>query len=73
MSATIRKAMPARKRLPVRNQITKAIMAAGKINRRISAINIIMSTPMIRSKINSPMSNSPLGNCNPGMVRVDRT
>jgi hypothetical protein len=61
MSATIRNATPARKRLPVRNQTMNPIMAAGRTNRRASAIRTIMRSPMKRRTANRIISNRPPG------------
>jgi len=43
-----RKAIPDKKRLPVRNQTTKAMMAAGRRKRIALAMTTIMTRPMIR-------------------------
>jgi len=61
MKATIRNAIPAKNRLPVRNQTTKATIAAGKINNSTSAINIIITIPIRRRMSNNATSNNPLG------------
>ena len=70
MSATIRNATPARKRLLVRNHTTRAIIPAGRMKSSISAISMIMTMPIMRRRINSPRSNSPLGN--PGMAIIGK-
>ena len=56
--ATTRKAMPAQRRFPVRNQTTSAIMAAGKMNRRIFAISMIITIPMITKRSSNARSPS---------------
>lgn len=56
MKATTRKAIPANQMLPVRNQTTKAIIPAGKMNRIIFAINMIITIPTITKRSNSTMS-----------------
>lgn len=46
MKATARKAIPAQKRLPVRNQTTMAIMPAGRMKSKILAITIMTIIPI---------------------------
>lgn len=61
MNATIRKAMPAQNRLPpVKNHTISAIMAAGSMNRTILAINMIITIPMISSRISTKMLGIPV-------------
>jgi hypothetical protein len=50
MKATTRKAMPANQMLPVRNQTIKAIIPAGKTNRKIFAITMIITIPMTTNR-----------------------
>ncbi len=42
--------------LPVRNQTTKAMIAAGSTKSKILASTMIMTSPIIRSKINTATS-----------------
>lgn len=56
IKATIRNAIPAQNRLPVKSQTIKAIMTAGSISNRIFTTKIMMATPIINnssSNINS--------------------
>ena len=55
MKATTKKAMPAQNQLPVRNKMTSAIMAAGRINSRTFAMSTMMTMPMMTSRISSSM------------------
>jgi hypothetical protein len=54
MTDMIRKATPAQNKLPVRNQTTTAIIAAGKKRKMTFIINTSMSKP-ITSRINNAM------------------
>ena len=58
MNATTRKATPAQKTLPVRNQTTRAIMPAGKTNRIIFASTTIITIPMMTNR--SSIARSPM-------------
>ncbi len=49
IKATIKNATPAQNRLPVRNQTTTAIMAAGRIKSKILTTKIIMRIPKTSS------------------------
>ncbi len=61
INATIRKATPAQNRLPpVKNHTTSAIMAAGRMNRIIFAINMIITIPMISSSNRTKMPVIPV-------------
>ncbi len=66
----IRNATPARKRLPVKNQTIKPTMAAGKMNKRTSAIRIMMRSPITRKRTNNKMSNTPEGSA--GMLIIGK-
>jgi hypothetical protein len=62
MKATIRKATPAQKRLPVNNQTTKATIAPGRTKRITLTMITIMTMPMIKrnkSIMTSNMSGKP--------------
>jgi len=67
MKATMRKAMPANQMLPVRNQTTKAIIPAGKMNRIIFAITIIITIPIMtnRSSTRRSLIFPSEGSCKP--------
>jgi len=54
MKAMIRKAIPARNQLPVRNQTTMAMIAAGRKKSKTLATTMIMIRPII-SRIRSAM------------------
>jgi len=54
--ATIRKATPAQKRLPVRSQTTNAIMAAGRMKSKILTIKMMMAIPIISNNKRSASS-----------------
>lgn len=58
MRATIRNATPAQNQLPVRNQTTMAIMAAGKKRKRTLTISTSMSMPIIRRTSKARISNN---------------
>jgi hypothetical protein len=58
MNATTRKATPAQNKLPVRNHTTSAMMPAGRMNRRIFAIRMIMMIPTMSSRKSSNRSYS---------------
>ena len=58
MNATTRKATPAQKTLPVRNQTTRATMPAGKTNRIIFASTTIITIPMMTNR--SSIARSPM-------------
>jgi len=60
MKAIIKKATPPQNRLPLRNQTTMAIMAAGKKKSRTLAITMIMMMP-ITTRNNSAMSSKSGG------------
>jgi hypothetical protein len=57
MKATIRKETPAQKRLPVRNQTTMAMMAAGRMKNKILTIKIMTMMPMTSKSKSSANSN----------------
>jgi hypothetical protein len=57
MKATIRKETPAQKRLPVRNQTTMAMMAAGRMKNKILTIKIMIMMPMTSKSKSSANSN----------------
>jgi hypothetical protein len=52
----IRKATPAQNRLPVRSQITNAIMAAGRMKSKILTIKMMMAIPIISNNKRSASS-----------------
>ena len=54
--AITRKATPAQNMLPVRNQTTMAMIAAGSTNSKILASTMIMTSPIIRSKTKTATS-----------------
>jgi hypothetical protein len=73
MKATTRNAIPAKNRLyPVRNQTTKAIIAAGRMNRIILAITIIITMPMMTSR-NSKTKSVRLPNVGNGIPNKSMT
>lgn len=66
INATIKNAMPAKKRLPVRSHTIRATMPAGRMKRMISARTTIMIMPMTRRKI-SKIRSKRLPPANPGI------
>jgi len=73
MMAMIKKATPAQSQLPVRNQTTMAIMAAGKKKRRTLAKAMIMIRPItkkINSTIISNRDSKPRRGKREGIVKV---
>jgi len=66
IKAMIKKATPAQNQLPLRNQTTMAIMAAGKKKSRTLAITMIMIKPITR-RISSAMTSKRKGK--PGRLR----
>jgi len=58
MKAMIRKATPAQSQLPVRNQTTIAMMAAGRKKRKTLAITTITMTPITKRSRSKMTSNS---------------
>jgi hypothetical protein len=60
MKAIIKKATPPQNRLPLRNQTTRAIMAAGRKKSTNLAITMIMMMP-ITTRNNSAMSSNGRG------------
>jgi len=66
MKAIIKKATPLQNRLPLRNQTTRAIMAAGKKKRRTLATTMIMIMP-ITTRNNSAMSSNSRGKLRRGI------
>jgi hypothetical protein len=57
MKATIRKETPAQKRLPVRNQTTMAMIAAGRMKSKILTTKIMIMMPMTSNSKSSANSN----------------
>lgn len=56
MKATNKKAIPAKKKLPVRNHTTTPIIAPGNINRITLATNMITNIPTTSRRISNTTS-----------------